>query len=218
MVYNKTSSKNKTIMNNDNDNDAIETSEDTADSEKGGLYPYDPTQTNIDIRESPHSIYELMRKYNDGRLIVHPELQTIGWTIEQKSHFIETVILGFPLPPFYVSQTREGMLIVIDGLQRISALKEFTSDCFYLTGLQALTHLNGKNFTDLKQMIGAYQVKIEDKKIILYVLKPSTNQIIIGDLLQRVNMGVTTLTKQELQTIIEIGRIESVEMLTKERE
>lgn len=204
-------------MMNEN-NDVIETSADVEDEGNSGLYPYDPTQADIDIRESPHSIYELMRKYKDGRLIVHPELQKTSWTQSQKSYFIETVILGFPLPPFYVSQTREGKLIVIDGLQRISALQEFTTDVFCLTGLRALAHLNGKNFTDLKQMPGAYQVKVEDKKIMLYVLKPSTNQIVIADLLQRVNIGGTALTEQELQTMIELGRRESLEMLAKERE
>jgi hypothetical protein len=200
------------------ENDVIETSAAAEDESNSGLYPYDPTQTDIDIRENPHSIYELLRRYKDGRLIVHPELQKTCWTQAQKSHFIETVILGFPLPPFYVSQTREGKLIVIDGLQRIRALQEFTTDSFCLTGLRALAYLNGKNFTALKQMPGAYQVKVEDKKIMLYVLKPSTNPIVIVDLLQRVNIGGTALTEQELQAIIEIGRRESLEMLAKEKE
>jgi hypothetical protein len=199
------------------ENDVIETSANAENESKSGLYPYDPTQADIDIRENPHSIYELLRRYKDGRLIVHPELQKTSWTQAQKSHFIETVILGFPLPPFYVSQTREGKLIIIDGLQRMNALQEFTTDVFCLTGLRALAHLNDKNFTDLKQMPGAYQVKVEDKKIMLYVLKPSTNPIVIVDLLQRVNIGGTALTEQELQAMIELGRSESLEMLAKEK-
>jgi hypothetical protein len=187
------------------------------DKGKNSLYPYDPTQTDIDIRENPYSIYELLRRYKDGRIIANPELQNKSWTISKKSYFIESIILGFPLSPFYVSQTREGKLIIIDGLQRMVALQEFTTDKFSLTRLKALKHLNGKNFTDLKQMQGAYQVKVEDKKIMLYVLKPSTNPIVIVDLLQRVNIGGTALTEQELHAVIEIGRRKSVEMMEKEK-
>ena len=62
---------------NEND-DVIETSEDTENDDSGGLYPYDPTQADIDIRESPHSIYDLMRQYKDGRLIVHQIIKQAG--------------------------------------------------------------------------------------------------------------------------------------------
>ena len=193
------------------DDDVIETSEDTEDEGKSGLYPYDPTQADIDIRESPHSIYELMRKYKDGRLIVNPEFQrsNLVWNTAQKSKFIESIILNFPLPPFYVSETREGKYIIVDGLQRTTALYEFMEDenkeKFRLEGLEALQHLNGKNFSDLKKMSGAYQTKIEDKKITLYVLRPSVPMEVVYDLFNRVNTGGTQLKRQEVRNCIFIG-------------
>ncbi len=171
------------------DDEVIETSEDTEDEGKSGLYPYDPTQADIDIRETPHSIYELMRKYEDGRLIIDPEFQrNLVWKLEQKSKFIESIILNFPLPPFYVNETREGKYIIVDGLQRTTALYEFIHNKFHLSGLEALQHLNGKNFDDLKKMSGAYQTKIEDKKITLYVLRPSVPLSVIYDLFNRINL------------------------------
>jgi hypothetical protein len=190
------------------DDDVIETSEDTEDEGKSGLYPYDPTQADIDIRESPHSIYELMRKYNDGRLIVPKDFQrsTLVWTLEQKSKFIESVILNFPLPPFYVSETREGKYNIVDGLQRTTALHQFTSDEFRLNGLEALQVLNSKNFSDLKKMSGAYQTKIEDKKIMLYVLRPSVPMAVVYDLFNRINTGGTKLERQEVRNCIFIGK------------
>jgi hypothetical protein len=186
-------------------------------SEYKNVYPYDPTQKEIDIRENSHSIYHILRQCKEGRIIVKPELQKKSWTISKKSYFIESIILGFPLSPFYVSQTREGKLIIIDGLQRMAALQEFTADKFSLTRLKALKHLNGKNFSDLKKMLGAYQVKIEDRKMMLYVLKPSTDMAVVYDLLRRINIGGTALNETELQTIIEIGRRESVESVEKEK-
>jgi len=187
--------------------DVIETSEDTEDEGKTGLYPYDPTQADIDIRESPHSIFELMRKYNDGRLIIDPDFQrNLVWKPIQKSKFIESIILNFPLPPFYVNETREGKYIIVDGLQRTTALHEFLNNGFKLSGLDALTSLNDKSFNDLKKISGAYQTKIEDKKVMLYVLRPSVPIEVVYDLFNRINTGGTKLERQEVRNCIFIGK------------
>jgi hypothetical protein len=138
-------------------NDIIKTSVDKEVNSK--VYPYDPSQKDIDIRENPYSIYDILRQCKEGRIIVKPELQKKNWVIAKKSYFIESVLLGFPLSPFYVSQTREGRLIIIDGLQRMAALQEFTADKFSLTELKALTHLNEKNFSDLKKCRGLIRSK-----------------------------------------------------------
>ncbi|MDF5726428.1 MAG: DUF262 domain-containing protein [Rhizonema sp. PD37] len=133
------------------DCDVIVTDEDTVEEEKGdngGLYPYDPTKADIDIREDPQTVFELMRKYDNRRLIIDPDFQrNLVWKLEQKSKFIESVILNFPLPPWYVNQTTEGKYIIVDGLQRTSTLHEFVNDEFKLTGLEALTKLNGYIFS-----------------------------------------------------------------------
>ena len=190
-----------------NDDDVIETSEDAEEIGKGGLYPYDPTQADIDIRETPHTIFEIMRKYDDGRLIIDPDFQRrLVWKPEQQSRFIESIILNFPLPPFYVNETREGKYIIVDGLQRTTALHEFVNNGFKLTGLEALPNLNGKNFYDLKVMSGAYQTKIEDKKITLYVLRPSVPMEVVYDLFNRINTGGTKLERQEVRNCIFLGK------------
>ena len=202
--------KNTTILNNKfmkQNNDDVIVLTDEAEEGKGGLYPYDPTQADIDIRETPHSIFELMRKYDDGRLVIEPDFQRkLVWSPKQKSQFIESVILNFPLPPFYVNETREGKYIIVDGLQRTTALHEFVNNEFKLTGLEALTHLNGKRFSELITMSGAYQTKVEDKKIPLYVLRPSVPMEVVYDLFNRINTGGTKLERQEVRNCIFLGK------------
>lgn len=189
------------------DSDVIETSSNIEDEGKTGLYPYDPTQADIDIRESPHSIFELMRKYDDGRLIIDPDFQrNLVWTLEQKSKFIESIILNFPLPPIFVNETKEGKYIIVDGLQRTTALHEFLNNKFRLSDLEALTSLNSKSFDDLKKMSGAYQTKIEDKKLTLYVLRPSVPIEVVYDLFNRINTGGTQLERQEVRNCIYLGK------------
>lgn len=189
-------------------NDIIETDDDVEeDYNNGGLYPYDPTEEDIDIREDPQTVYELIRKYNNGKLIINPDFQrNLVWEHQQKSKFIESVILNFPLPPFYVNQTREGKYIVVDGLQRTSTLHEFMNDKFKLKGLKALTKLNGYNFSELATLNGDYQTRIEDKKLNLYVIRPSVPVEVVYDIFNRINTGGTMLNRQEVRNCIFIGK------------
>jgi len=79
-------------------NDDVIVTTDEAEEGKGGLYPYDPTQADIDIRETPHSIFEMMRKYDDDRLVIDPDFQrNLVWKPEQKKPVHR--IGHFKLPP-----------------------------------------------------------------------------------------------------------------------
>ncbi|BAZ33327.1 hypothetical protein NIES4074_58370 [Cylindrospermum sp. NIES-4074] len=197
------------------DSDVIEKDEDTAEedqSDNGGLYPYDPNTEDIDIREDSQTVFDLMRKYENGRLIIDPDFQrNLVWTPEQKSKFVESVILNFPLPPWYVNQTVEGKYIIVDGLQRTSTLHEFVNDEFKLTGLEALTNLNGYNFSKLKELPGDYQTRIEDKKLNIYVIRPSVPVKVVYDIFNRINTGGTYLERQEVRNCIFSGK--SAELL-----
>jgi uncharacterized protein with ParB-like and HNH nuclease domain len=190
--------------------DVIKTDEDTAEEDSGdsgGLYPYDPTQADIDIREEPQTIFDLLRKYDNGKLIIEPDFQRNRvWKPEQKSKFIESVILNFPLPPWYLNQTKEGKLIIVDGLQRTTALHEFVKDEFKLSGLEALTKLNGYTFSELKELPGDYQTRIEDKKIYIYLIKPSVSVKVVYDIFKRINTGGTRFERQEVRNCIFSGK------------
>jgi hypothetical protein len=190
--------------------DVIKTDEDTAEEDSGdsgGLYPYDPTEADIDIREDPQTIFELLRKYDNGRLIIDPDFQRNRvWKPDQKSKFIESVILNFPLPPWYLNQTKEGKLIIVDGLQRTTALHEFVKNEFKLSGLQALTKLNGYTFSELKELPGDYQTRIEDKKLNIYLIKPSVPLKVVYDIFNRINTGGTKLERQEVRNCIFSGK------------
>ncbi|NES22275.1 MAG: DUF262 domain-containing protein [Symploca sp. SIO3E6] len=188
----------------------IVTDEDTAEEDGGdscGLYPYDPTQSDIDIREDPQTVFELMRKYDRGKLIIDPDFQrNLVWKPEQKSKFIESVILNFPLPPWYVNQTVEGKYIIVDGLQRTTTLHQFVNDEFELSGLEALPKLNSYNFSQLQNLPGDYQTRIEDKKLNIYVIKPSVPVKVVYDIFNRINTGGTNLERQEVRNCIFSGQ------------
>jgi hypothetical protein len=192
-------------------NDVVETDDDTPqeyNTENTGLYPYDPTKIDIDIRESPYTVFELKRRCDQKKIILDPEFQRNPnvWNPKQKSKFIESIILNFPLPYWYVTQTRNGEYIVVDGLQRTLAIRDFMNNEFKLTGLEALSHLNDLNFEDLKKIQGDYETRIEDKKISLYVIQHSASSKVIYDIFNRVNTGGTKLERQEIRNCIFTGK------------
>jgi hypothetical protein len=182
------------------------------DLDEGGLYPYDPTATDIDIREEPQTIYELVvRKYNKGKVIISPNFQRgFVWSKKQMSQFVESVLLNFPLPPLYINQDINGNYIVVDGRQRITTLRQFISDEFKLQNLEALTDLNGKKFSELE---GVLQSKIEDKKLNLYLIKPSVPLEVVYDIFYRINTKGTNLNRQEIRNCIFLGK--ATELLSK---
>jgi hypothetical protein len=168
----------KNIIRMDSDTD----SEDK--SEGGGIYPYDPAYSDIEISDMPFSVFEYLRQLDKGKIEIQPDFQRNQvWTNIQKSRFIESVLLNFPLPPIYLNETKNSTYIVIEGLQRSITLKEFYHGSFELEGLEALPKYSGCRFKDLSE---ALQSKFENKKLTIFVLKPSTPMVVIYDLFNRI--------------------------------
>ena len=201
----------KTLKPQNLNSDVIETDEDTPEeyiAENTSQYSKDLKQKDFDIRELPYTVFELKRKCDQEKIILDPEFQrnpTI-WTREQRSKFIESILLNFPLPYWYVKQTKKGQYIVVDGLQRTLAIRDFIDNKFKLTGLKVLLDLNDCSFNDLKERSGDYETRIEDKKISLYVIQPSTPWRIIYEIFERVNTGGTQLEKQEIRNCLFSGK------------
>jgi hypothetical protein len=71
------------------------------------------------------------------------------WSIERQSKFIESVLLGLPLPFMFLADMQDGRLEVVDGSQRIQTLDSFLSNKLILEKLKRLNTLNGFTFDDL---------------------------------------------------------------------
>ncbi|WP_287275605.1 MULTISPECIES: DUF262 domain-containing protein [unclassified Okeania] len=123
---------------------------------------YDPEKINFITREP--TIEQLVRRINEKVLDLAPDFQRHSdiWKDDVKSRFIESIIIRIPLPPFYIDGTNEDNWLVIDGLQRLSALKQFiikSDNNLRLTGLEYLgNELDGKTYQELPRK---YQRRIE---------------------------------------------------------
>ena len=185
---------------NDNEYDDYSTSE--------SIYPLD-YNTEINIKEDKFSIFEYVRKIKRDDIILNPDFQrNLVWKIQQKSQFIESAILNIPIPPIYLKRNPDGRLIVVDGLQRTSAILSFLNNDFALTGLEALSKLNGYTFTKLQESpeFKNLSARIEDKQLFFYVLDRSVPMSLVYDIFNRINTGGTKLERQEIRNCIFIGK------------
>ena len=72
------------------------------------------------------SVGELMNLYRDREIEISPDFQRLfRWDESRKTRFIESLLLGIPIPPIFVYQNEEGVWELIDGLQRLSTIFEF---------------------------------------------------------------------------------------------
>ncbi len=185
------------IIEDDEDTGLVDTYAD------GSVYPYSMPE-EVDIREDPQTVFGWMRKLEGKQLIIDPEFQrNLVWKPVQKSRFIESVLLNIPLPPLFANQTNEGKYVIVNGLQRTHTLWQFTHDEFALEKLEVLSRLNSLRWCELDSTLRA---RIEDRKLSIYVIKPSVPLAMVYDIFYRINTGGTQLTRQEVRNCLYLGK------------
>ena len=79
---------------------------------------------------------------------IRPEYQRrLRWTNKQMSLLIESLLLNIPIPPVYLYESELARYEVMDGQQRLNAVREFLGNDFKLAALSQLAPLNGRTFS-----------------------------------------------------------------------
>lgn len=166
--------------------------------------PFDPKDIDVDI--STVNLGSLLEQLEYDEIDLKPEFQRSSdvWTIVKKSRLIESILLGLPLPSFYFSEDPvSNKLVIVDGLQRLCALKDFWIDKkMKLVGMQFLTNLEGVSYTDLDR---AQIRRFKSLKVTLNILRKSTPTKVKFVIFQRVNTAGEPLKPQEMRNALYQG-------------
>ncbi len=165
----------------------------------------------------PMSIGEIASLYQDDELDIHPEFQRFfRWTIDQKSQFIESILLGIPIPPIFVSQRRsDSVWDVVDGLQRLSTIFEFMGILkdengkvlppLELDPTKYLPSLKGKRWQSDDEgasLTADRRIMFKRSKLNISILLRESDDIAKFELFQRLNRGGSVLSDQEVRNCI----------------
>jgi hypothetical protein len=152
-----------------------------------------------------------------GNIQLNPRFQRRdAWTMPRKSKFIESLFLGLPIPQLVLAEQKgqRGSYIVIDGKQRLLALRQFAAaaddevfDQLKLRGLEVLEDLNGKTLADLVAD-GGFQdalAAFENQTIRTVVVRNWPDEDFLYLVFLRLNTGSVPLSPQELRQALHPG-------------
>ena len=141
-------------------------------------------------------------EYNDS-IILQPFYQReYRATIEDESSLIESILVGIPIPPVFLSSTRYRgvqVLDVVDGQHRLKAFYRFRKGQYALNNLPLLEEYNGKYFTQLP--IEA-QEDLISHKLPAYVFRNFPGKKFELEVFNRYNKGTKALTQQEIRNAV----------------
>jgi hypothetical protein len=165
-------------------------------------YPID----SILIRPETRTVYEITRrinltKPNQTQFILPKDFHSeFIWNQEKQSKLIESCLMRIPLPVFYFAEQENGDIMVVDGWQRLTALKRYLSNEFALQ-LTKANPLQGQKFEELSPKL---QNRLEETQLILYIIDHQVPELTKLDILERVNSG-EPLTHQQMRHALHNG-------------
>jgi hypothetical protein len=171
------------------------------------------------------SLGELMSLYRERELIVNPKYQRyFRWDISQKTKFVESLLLGIPIPPIFVYTTTGRKWELVDGLQRMSTIFEFSGILrdptdpqekklvppSVLEGTTLLPSLVNKRWEPTSEseddqadaFTEGQRIDIKRVRIRVEILKKESDPLAKYELFQRLNTGGSALSEQEVRSCV----------------
>lgn len=164
--------------------------------------PFDPE--HIKVRTDKKTIDLILRRLDHQEMELAPEFQRRAriWDPVRKSRLIESLLLRIPLPVFYVAEERNENWVVVDGLQRLTTIYDFSKGEFALGGLEYLTHLHCNKFSALPRNM---QRRIEETELVINVIEAGTPDEVMINIFKRINTAGVPLTGQEIRHALNKG-------------
>lgn len=176
--------------------------------------PYDPELIRVENKSLNISYVFEMMTGSQKDLDLSPDFErNFVWTdITRKSRLIESILLRIPLPVFYLSQDAEGVLQVIDGVQRLTVIKKFMGNEFRLKNLEYLKDCEGCFFDKegSKTLDQKYVRRIKQTQLYLNIIDPQTPPKVKFDIFKRINTAGKPLNNQEIRNCMASSRVRNL--------
>ncbi len=167
-------------------------------------HPFKPEK--IRIRTVDPTIDQVVSRLAHKEIILTPGFQRRLdiWEPVDRSRLIESLLLRIPIPVFYVATDENEVWSVVDGLQRISTIRDYIKNKFPLMHLEYLTGLREHYYKDLSRPM---QRRISETQLIVNVIEPETPREVMFNIFRRINTGGLKLNGQEIRHALNPGPV-----------
>ena len=149
-------------------------------------------EKQIRFKIKPFRVEDLVEKYKKLQFYIPDYQREDVWSFSMKSKFIESVLLGLPIPDIFVCETKENeddydlvaKFEVIDGSQRLRTLEGFVNGKFFLKNLETVKELEGFYYNDLADF---RKEKFKDVTIDIIILDSETSEEVKNEMFDRIN-------------------------------
>jgi hypothetical protein len=170
-----------------------------------------PFKYSITSYGADYPVDGLVKRIAVGDIAIPSFQRGYVWSLKEGSRFIESLLLGLPVPSIFLSKEADTQkLLVIDGQQRLLTLRHFyegiwppTRKEFELKGVQS--RFEGATY---KQLPSDDRRRLDDSIIHAIIVKqeePSDDSSSIYHIFERLNTSGVSLTPQEIRTAIHHG-------------
>jgi hypothetical protein len=149
------------------------------------------------------SFGELASLHGQKEIVIDPEYQRLfRWSNDQRSRLIESVLLGLPLPQIFLIENQDGILELIDGLQRVSSVLQFLDhelmglEALTLSGCDVISDLNGLTIDDLNLSL---RLRLKRSPIRAVIIRKQSKGFLKYEMFKRLNTGGSALSAQEVR-------------------
>ncbi len=174
--------------------------------------------SSVSVTGTDWTTETVLSQLKKGNIELNPRFQRRdAWEPLRKSRFIESLILGLPVPPIVLAERKDarGKYIVLDGKQRLLCLRQFTAEpidpefrSFKLTDLQIRPDLNGCTYADLAESLHlrGEMTAFENQSIRTVVVRNWRTEALLFHIFIRLNSGSKPLSPQELRQALHPGK------------
>jgi len=169
-----------------------------------------PFQYSITAYGADYPVDGLVKRISDGSIFIPPFQRQFRWDRKRASRFVESLLLGLPVPGIFLSREEEtNKLLVIDGHQRLRTLQCFYEGVFTdgkefsLIGVQQ--QYNGATYESISE---EDRRRLDDSILHATIVRqdePSDDNSSVYQIFNRLNTGGVNLNPQELRACLYHG-------------
>lgn len=168
--------------------------------------------TEINREKLPSFVEALLK--NPKYMNLRPDYQRRWrWDTKMQSRLIESFLINIPVPPIILYEIDYNSYEVMDGQQRITAIRDFYTNKFALTGLELWPELNRLKYEQLPDKIRAGLDRRSISSIV--IIRESTSDpdealFLKQKTFERLNTGGVDLSQQEVRHCLYYGKFDSL--------